>query len=164
MIMPLALFNRTSLGIRLLAIVSILVFIGAFVFFGLWPVWVHPRDVSVRQLQEHPSLYVGQKVNVVGYLVKHIAPHFGDTYILFEGDPRNLYFAYNPSIAVAGVPLTLDRYPSLFYDGTHYEVAPSSCSFAVPCRVMVSGVFTDRGAVTDASQYVIKTSSVAWHE
>lgn len=162
--MPLALFNRTSFGIRFLAIVSILVFIGAFVFFGLEPGWLVPRDVSVRQLQEHPSLHVCQKVNVVGYLVKHIAPHFGDTYILFEGDPRNLYFAYNPSIPVAGVPSTLDQYPSLFFDGTYYEVAPSSCSFAVPCRVVVSGVFTDRGPVTDASQYVIETSSVAWHE
>ncbi len=31
-------------------------------------------------------------------------------------------------------------------------------------RVIVSGVFTDRGPVTDASQYVIEASSMAWHE
>ena len=156
--------NRTTVGIRLLAIVLILVFMGAFAFFGLGPGWLYPRDVSVRQLHERPSVYVGQQVKAVGYLVKHTAPHFGDTYTLCEGDPRNLYFAENPCVAVAGPPATIDPYLSLLYNGTNYEVALSPCSFAVPCRVVVSGVFTDRGPVIDASQYVIEASSVAWHE
>jgi len=156
--------NKTNVGIRLLAIVLILVFLGAFVFFGLGPGWLYQRDVSVRELNEHPSLYLSQKVKTVGYLVKHTAPHFGDTYTLCEGDPRNLYFAYNPCIAVAGASSTIDLYVSLFYNGANYEVALSPCSFAVPCRVVVSGVFKDRGPVTDASQYVIEASSVAWHE
>lgn len=155
--------NRTTVEIRLLAIVFMLVFVSAFVFFGLGPGWLHPRDVSIRQLHEHPSLYVGQKVKAVGYLVKHAAPHFGDTYTLCEGDPRNLYFAENLCVAVAGPPATINPYPSLIYDGTNYQVALSPCSFAVPCRVVVSGVFVDRGPVTDASQYFIEASSVAWH-
>jgi hypothetical protein len=157
--------NRTTVGIRLLAIVLILVFMGAFVFFGLGPGWLHPRDLSVRQLHDHPSIYVGQKVNVIGYLVKHAAPHFGDTYTLCEGDPRNLYFAENPCIAVSAAASTaIDPYLSFVYNGTSYEVVLSPCSFAMPCRVVVSGVLTDRGPVTDASQYVIEASSVAWHE
>jgi len=156
--------NRTTVVVRLLAIALILIFLGAFVFFALGPGWLYPCDVSVRQLHERPSVYIGQRVNAVGYLVKHTAPHFGDTYTLCEGDPRNLYFAYNPCIAVAGASSTIDPYPSLLYNGTNYEVALSPCSFAVPCRVVVSGVFIDRGPVIDASQYVIEASSVAWHE
>ena len=156
--------NRSTVRICLLAIVLMLVFSGAFVFFALGPGWLYQRDVSVRELHEHPSLYLGQKVKTVGYLVEHTAPHFGDTYTLCEGDPRNLYLAYNPCIAVAGASSTIDLYVSLFYNGTDYEVALSPCSFAVPCRVVVSGVFTDRGPVTDASQYVIEASSVTWHE
>jgi hypothetical protein len=155
--------NRTAIGIRLLPIVIILVLVGAFVFFGLGPGWLYPREVSVRELHEHSSAYVGQKVNAVGYLVKHTAPHFGDNYNLCEGDPRNLYFALNPCIAVVAAPSTIDPYLSLIYNGTSYEVPLSPCSFAVPCRVVVSGVFMDRGPVTDASQYAIETSSVAWH-
>jgi hypothetical protein len=157
--------KRTTAEIRLLATVLILVFMGAFVFFGLWPGWLYPCDLSVRQLHDHPSIYVGQKVNVIGYLVKHAAPHFGDTYTLCEGDPRNLYFAENPCIAVSAEASTvIDPYLSFVYSGTNYEVALSPCSFAMPCRVVVSGVLTDRGRLTDASRYVIETSSVAWHE
>lgn len=156
--------NRTTIRIRLLAVLLILVFMGAFVFFGLGPGWLYPRDVSVRELHEHPSLYVGQKVKAIGYLVKHTGAQFGDDYGLCEGDPRNLYFAQNPCIAVVGASSTIDPYASLLYDGTSYEVALSPCSFAVPCRVLVSGFFVDRGPVTDASQYVIEASSVAWHE
>jgi len=154
--------GRTTIRIRLLAMALVLVFMGAFVFFALGPGWLYPRDVSLRQLNEHPSVYVGQKVKAVGYLVKHVAPHLGDTYILCEGDPRNLYFAYNPCIAVAGASSTIDPYISIIYDGTNYEVALSPCSFAVPCRVVVSGIFIDRGPVTDASQYAIEASSVTW--
>jgi len=157
--------GKTIVGIRLLAIVLILVLMGAFVFFGLGPGWLYPRDLSVRQLHEHPSVYVGQKVNVIGYLVKHTAPHFGDTYTLCEGDPRNLYFAENPCIAVSSAASTaIDPYLSFVYDGTNYEAALSPCSFALPCRVVVSGVLIDRGPVTDASEYVIEASSMAWHE
>jgi hypothetical protein len=104
-------------------------------------------------------------VNVIGYLVKHTAPHFGDTYTLCEGDPRNLYFAENPCIAVSGSESTaIDPCLSFVYNGTNYEVALSPCSFALPCRVVVSGVLIDRGPVTDASEYVIEASSMAWHE
>jgi len=156
--------SRTTVGIRLLVMVLILVFVGAFVFFALGPGWLYPRDVSVRQLHEHPTVYAGQQVKAVGYLVKHTAPHFGDDYTLCEGDPRNLYFAENPCVAVAGPPATIDPYLSLVYNGTNYEVVLSPCSFAFPCRVVVSGVFTDRGPVTDASQYVIEALSAAWHE
>ena len=156
--------NRTAVRTRHLGIVLILVFIGALLFFASSPGRLYPLDVSVRQLQEHPSAYVGQKLNTIGYLVKHTAPHFGDSYTLCEGDPRNLYFAVNPCIAVTGASSTIDLYLSLIYNGTDYEVPLSPCSFAFPCRVMVSGVFMDRGPVTDASQYVIEASSVAWHE
>jgi len=156
--------SRSTVGIRLLAIVLILVFAGVFVFFALGPGRLYPRDVSIRQLHEHPSVHAGQQVKAVGYLVKHTAPHFGDDYTLCEGDPRNLYFAENPCVAVAGPPATIDQYLSLVYNGTNYEVVLSPCSFAVPCRVVVSGVFMDRGPVTDASQYVIEASSVTWHE
>lgn len=156
--------NRTAVVIRLLGIVLILVFVGASLFFALGPGWLYPRDVSVRQLQEHPSTYVGQKVSAVGYLVKHSAPHFGDSYTLCEGDPRNLYFAVNPCVAVAGASSTIDPYLSLLYDGSDYEVVLSPCSFAVPCRAVVAGFFKDRGPVTDAAQYVIEASSVSWHE
>jgi len=154
--------NRTTVGI--LAIVLILVFVGASLFFAFAPGRLYPRDVSIRQLHEHPTAHAGQQVKAVGYLVKQTAPHFGDTYTLCEGDPRNLYFAENPCVAVAGPPATVDLYLSFLYNGTSYEVALSPCSFAVPCRVLVTGVFTDRGPVTDASQYVIEASSVAWHE
>lgn len=154
----------TSVEVQLLAIALILVLVTAIVFFSLGSGWLCRRDVSVRQLHEHPSIYIGQKVNVVGYLVKHTAPHFGDDYTLCEGDPRNLYFAVNPCIAVDGESSTIDAHLSLMYNGTNYEVALSPCSFAVPCRVIVSGVFIDRGPVTDASQYLIEASSVAWHE
>lgn len=156
--------NRTTAGIRLLAIVLMLLLVGAFCLFALGPGWLYPRDVSARQLHERPSIYVGQRVNVVGYLVKHIAPHFGDDYNLCEGDPRNLYFAVNPCIAVGGESSAIDAHLSLIHNGTNYEVALSPCSFAFPCRVIVSGVFIDRGQVTDASQYVIEASSVTWHE
>ena len=156
--------DRTAVGIRLVAIMLILVFVAALVFFTLGPGRLYPRDASVGELHEHPSVYVGQKVNVVGYLVKHTAPHFGDDYSLCEGDPRNLYFAVNPCVAALGQSSEIDRYLSLTYDGTNYEVAPSPCSYAVPCRVVVSGFFTSRGAVTDASRYVIEASSLAWHE
>lgn len=156
--------NRSTVGVRLLAIVLILVFVGAFVFFAFGPGRLYPRDVSITQLHEHPTVYAGQQVRAVGYLVKHTAPHFGDTYSLCEGDPRNLYFAENPCVAVAGRPPTIDLHLSFLYNGTNYEVALSPCSFAVPCRVVVSGVFTDRGPVTDASQYVIEASSLAWQE
>jgi hypothetical protein len=145
--------------------VLILVFVGAFVFFGLGPGWLYSRDLSVRQLHDHPSIYVSEKVNVIGYLVKHTPPHFGDTYTLCEGDPRNLYFAENPCITVSGTASTaIDAYHSFVYNGTSYEVVLSPCSFAMPCRVAVSGVLIDRGPVTDTSQYVIEASSVAWHE
>jgi hypothetical protein len=154
----------TAVGIRILAIVLILVFMCAFAFYALGPGWLHPRDFSVRELREHPSNYVGQKVSVTGFLVKHIAPHFGDTYTLCEGDPRNLYFAQNPCIAVVATPSAIDPYLSLLYNGTDYEVVLSPCSFAAPCRVVVSGIFIDRGPVTDSSRYVIEASSLAWHE
>ena len=156
--------NRTAVGIRILTVVLILVFMCAFAFYGLGPGWLYPRDLSVRELREHPSNYVGQKVSVIGFLVKHTALHFGDTYTLCEGDPRNLYFAQNPCIAVVATRSAIDPYLSLLYNGTDYEVALSPCSFAVPCSVVVSGVFTNRGPVTDTSQYVIETLSVAWHE
>jgi hypothetical protein len=118
----------------------------------------------VRQLHEHPSAYVGQKAISVGYIVKYSAPHFGDDYNLCEGDPRNLYFAANPCVAVIATPSTIENYISFIYNGTDYEVPFSICSFAFPCRVMVSGIFVDRGPVTDASQYVIEASSMAWHQ
>jgi hypothetical protein len=153
---------RKRTTIRVLAIVLIPVFTGAIVFFALGSGWMYPRDVSVRQLQEHPSVYVNQKVNAVGYLVKHTAPHFGDIYTLCEGDPRNLYFAVNPCIAVAGASSMIDPYLSFIYNGTKYETPLSPCDYAVPCRVVVSGVFLDRGPVTDASQYIIEASSVTW--
>jgi hypothetical protein len=156
--------NRTTVGIRLVVVMLMLVFVGALVFLALGPSWLYPRDASVRELQEHPLTYVGRKVNVVGYNVKHNAPHFGDDYTLCEGDPRNLYFAVNPCVTVLGQSSEIDRYLSLTYDGTNYEVVLSPCSFAVPCRVVISGVFIDRGAVTDASRYVFETSSLAWHE
>ncbi len=156
--------KRTRVEVRLLAIVLVLVLVGIIVFFTLGHGWLYPRDVSATELYEHPSTYVGQKISVVGYLVKHTASHFGDEYTLCEGDPRNLYFAVNPCIAVAGESSAVDRYLSFLYDGSEYEVAPSPCSFAVPCRVVVSGVFMDRGAVTDISQYVIEASAFAWHE
>jgi len=156
--------NRTAVGIRLVAIMLILVFVAALVFFALGPGWLYPREASVRELHEHPSVYVGQEVNVVGYLVKHTMLHFGDDYTLCEGDPRNLYFAVNPCVAVLGQSSEIDRYLSLTCDGINYEVVPSPCSYAVPCRVVVSGVFIDLGAVTDASRYVIEVSSLAWHE
>jgi len=159
-----AIKNRNTVGIRLVAIALILVFVGVLVFFALGPGWLYPRDVPVRQLREHPIVYAGQQVKAVGYLVKHTAPHFGDDYTLCEGDPRNLYFAENPCVTVAGPTATIDLYLSFLYNGTSYEIALSPCSFAFPCRVVVSGVFTDRGPVTDASQYVIEASSVAWHE
>jgi hypothetical protein len=157
--------NGTTAGVSLLAVVLILVFVGAFLLLALGPGWLYPRDLSVRQLHDYPSIYVGQKVNVIGYLVKHTAPHFGDTYTLCEGDPRNLYFAENPCIGVSGeASPAIDPYLSFVYNGTNYEAAISPCSFAMPCRVIVSGVLIDRGRVTDASQYVIEASSVAWHE
>lgn len=154
--------KRTRVEVRLLAIVLVLV--GVVVFFALGPGWLYSRDVSATELYEHPSVYVGQRLNVVGYLVKHTGSYFGDEYALCEGDPRNLYFAVNPCIAVSGESSVVDRYLSFLYDGSKYEVAPSPCSFAVPCRVAVSGVFMDRGAVTDISQYVIEASSFTWHE
>lgn len=156
--------KRPSVGIRLLAMVVVLVLVGVIIFFALGPGWLYPRDVSATELYEHPSTYVGQKISVVGYLVKHTAAHFGDKYSLCEGDPRNLYFAVNPCIAVAGESSAVDRYLSFLYDGSNYEVVPSPCSFAVPCRVAVSGVFMDRGAVTDISQYVIEATAFARHE
>ena len=156
--------NRTTVGVRLLAIVLILVFVGVLVFFALGPGRLYPREVSIRQLHEHPTVYAGLQVKAVGYVVKHTASHFGDIYTLCEGDPRNLYFAENPCVAVAGQPATIDLYLSFLYNGISYEVVLSPCSFAVPCRVVVSGIFADRGPVTDASQYVIEASSVAWHE
>ena len=156
--------KRPSAGLRVLAMVLVLVLAGVIIFFALGPGWLYPRDVSATELYEHPSTYVGQKISVVGYLVKHTASHFGDEYTLCEGDPRNLYFAVNPCIAVSGESSAVDRYLSFLYDGNKYEVAPSPCSFAVPCRVAVSGVFMDRGSVTDISQYVIEASAFAWHE
>jgi hypothetical protein len=156
--------NGTALRIRLLAIVLILVFVSAFIFFTLDRDLFRPQDVSIGELYDHPSRHIGRKVNAVGYLVKYVAPHLGDDYRLYEGDPRNLYFAVNPSIAVSGKPSIVDQYLSFTYDGSEYVAAPSPCSLAVPCRVAVSGVFIDRGAVTDVSQYVIEASSFAWHE
>ena len=156
--------NGKTIRTRLLAIVLILVFVSAFIFFTLDRDVFRPQDVSIGELYNHPSMYIGRKVNTVGYLVKYVAPHLGDDYRLFETDPRNLYFAVNPSIAVSGEPSTADRYISFTYDGSSYMAAPSPCSLAVPCRVAVSGVFTNRGQVTDASQYVIEASSFAWHE
>jgi hypothetical protein len=155
--------KKTSVRIRLLATMLILVVGGAFIFFILDHDLFRARDVSIGELYDHPSAYVGRKVNAVGYLVKYIAPHLGHDYHLYEGDPRNLYFAVNPSIAVSGQSSIVDRYISFTYDGSKYVAAPSPCSFAVPCRVAVSGVFTDRGAVTGVSQYVIEASSFAWH-
>lgn len=156
--------NRTVIRICFLATLLILVLAGTWGFFSLGPGWLYPRDVSVRELYEHPAFHVGQKVNAVGYLVKHAAPHFGDDYSLCEGDPRNMYFAVNPCIAVVGSSSTIDRYISLVFNGINYEAAPSPCSFAVPCRVAVTGGFIDRGTVSDASQYVIEASSCRWHE
>jgi hypothetical protein len=156
--------RRTSVGVRLLIMVLVLVLVGVIVFSASGPGWFYPRDVSATELYEHPSTYVGQKISVVGYLVKHTASHFGDEYTLCEGDPRNLYFAVNPCIAVSGGSSAVDRYLSFLYDGNKYEVAPSPCSFALPCRVAVSGVFIDRGTVTDISQYAIEASEFAWHE
>jgi hypothetical protein len=156
--------NGIAVRIRLLAIVLILVLAGAFIFFTLNRDLFRPRDVSIAELYDHPSAYIGRRVNAVGYLVKYTVPHLGDDYRLFEGDPRNLYFAVNPSIAVSGESSIADRYLSFTYDGSKYVAAPSSCSFAVPCRVAVSGVFIDRGALTDVSQYVIESSSFAWHQ
>jgi hypothetical protein len=156
--------NGTTVRIRLLAIVLILVFVGAFMFFTLDRDLFRARDVSIGELYDHPSWYVGREVNAVGYLVKYTGPHLGDDYRLYEGDPRNLYFAVNPSLAVSGESSIVDRYLSFTYDGSKYAAVPSPCSFAVPCRVAVSGVFTDRGAVTDVSQYMIEASSFAWHE
>jgi hypothetical protein len=150
--------------IRLLAIVLILVFVGAFIFFTLDHDLFRPRDVSIGELYAHPSEHIGQRVNAVGYLVKYITPRLGDDYRLYEGDPRNLYFAVNPSIAVSGESSAADRHISFTYDGSKYMAAPSPCSFAFPCRVAVTGVFTNRGAVADVSQYVIEASSFAWHE
>ena len=156
--------NRTTVRIRLLAVVLILVFVGASVFFVLGPGRLRPREVSVRQLLERSSAYVGQKVVSVGYLVKYSTPHFGDDYSLCEGDPRNLYFAVNPCIAVVAASSTIDSHISFIYNGTDYEAPLSPCSFSVPCRVVVSGVFVDRGLVAGASQYAIEASSMAWHE
>jgi len=156
--------NRTTVRIRLLAVMLILVFMGALIFFVLGPGWLYPHEVSLRQLHEHSSAYVGQKVTSVGYLVKYSGPHFGDDYNLCEGDPRNLYFAANPCIAVVAAPSTIDRYISFIYNGADYEVPLSLCSFSVPCRVVVSGVFVNHGPVADASQYAIEASSMAWHE
>ena len=156
--------NKTTVRIRLLAVMLILVFVGASVFFVLGPGRLRPREVSVRQLLERSSAYVGQKVVSVGYLVKYSAPHFGDDYNLCEGDPRNLCFAVNPCIAIVAAPSTIDSHISFIYNGTDYEVPLSICSFSFPCRVVVSGVFVDRGPVADASQYAIEASSVAWHE
>ena len=154
--------KRSATGFHLLAIVLILVVMSAIVLLSLGPGRLYSNDVSVRQLYEDPSAYSGQKVSVTGYLLKHTAPHFGDTYILCEGDPRNLYFTVNPCIAVVGASSMLDRYLSFTYNGTSYEVALSPCSFAFPCRVVVSGVFIDRGPVIDVSQYIIEISSVEW--
>jgi len=156
--------NRIAVRIRLLAVVLILVLVSASVFFVLSPGWLYPRETSVRQLHEHSSAYVGQKVVSVGYVVKYSPPHFGDDYNLCEGDPRNVYFAANPCIAVIATPSTIDHYISFIYNGTDYEVPLSICSFSFPCRVVVSGIFVDRGPVADASQYVIEASSMAWHE
>jgi hypothetical protein len=156
--------NRTAVRIRLLAILLILVFVSAFVFFTLDRDLFRPRAVSIGELCDHPSAYIGRKVNAVGYLVKYIVPHLGDDYRLYEGDPRNVYFAVNPSIAVSGESSIVDRYLSFTYDGSKYLAAASPCSFALPCRVGVSGVFTNRSAATDVSQYVIEASSFAWHE
>ena len=156
--------DRTAVRIRLLAVVLILVLMGALAFFVLGPRWLYQHEVSVRQLHERSSIYVGQKVTSVGYLVKYSAPHFGDDYGLCEGDPRNLYFAANPCIAVVAAPSTIDWYISFIYNGTDYEVPLSVCSFSFPCRVVVSGVFVDRGPAADASQYAIEASSMAWHE
>jgi hypothetical protein len=156
--------NGTAFRIRLLAVVLILVFVGAFIFFTVDHDLFRPQDVSIGELYHHPSVYIGLKVNTVGYLVKYTAPHLGDYHRLYQGDPRNLYFAVNPSIAVSGESSLVDRYLSFTYDGSKFVVVPSPCSFAVPCRVAVSGVFTDRGGVTNLSQYVIEASSFAWHE
>jgi hypothetical protein len=156
--------NGTAVRTRFLAIVLILVFVSAFIFFTLDRDLFRPQDVSIGELYDHPSRYIGRKVNAVGYLVKYVAPHLGDDYRLYDGDPRNLYFAVNPSIAVSGRQSIVDQYLSFTYDGSEYVAAPSPCSLAVPCRVAVSGVFIDRGAVTDVSQYVIEASSFAWHE
>ena len=132
--------NRTLIRVCFLAALLILVLASTWVFFSLGPGWLYSRDVSVRELYERSAFHVGQKVNAVGYLVKLAAPHFGDDYSLCEGDPRNMYFAVNPCIAVAGSSSTIDRYTSLIFNGTNYEVAPSPCSFAVPCRVAERGL------------------------
>ena len=42
--------NRTTVRIRLLAVILILVFMGALVFFVLGPGWLYLREVSVRHL------------------------------------------------------------------------------------------------------------------
>jgi hypothetical protein len=156
--------NGMAVRIRLLAMVLILVFVGAFMFFTLDRGLFRPQDVSIGELYDHPSWYIGRKVNAVGYLVKYTAPHLGDDYRLYQGDPRNLYFAVNPSIAVSGESSIVDRYLSFTYDGSKYVAAPSPCSFAVPCLVAVSGMFANQGAVADVSQYMIEASSFAWHE
>ncbi len=156
--------NGSALKIRLLATVLLIIFVGAFILFVAAPGRLYPRELSVRELYQHPSNYVGQKVSAVGYLVKYSAPRFGDDYNLCEGDPRNEYFAVNPCIAVGGSSSAIDRYLALTYNGTKYEVVQSPCSFAAPCRVEVSGVFVDRGPVTDASQYVVEATSMTWHE
>jgi hypothetical protein len=149
---------------RLLVLAIILVSAGSILLFGLGLNRTYSYDVSLRELNEHPSNYVNKKVKTVGYLTKHSAPHFGDTYHLCEGDPRNLYFAYNPCIAINGTPSIIDPYVGIIYNGTNYEVVPSPCSFAVLCRVVVTGVFIDRNEIVDASQYAIEVSSVTFTE
>jgi hypothetical protein len=149
---------------RLLVLAIILVSAGSILLFGLGLNRTYSYDVSLRELNEHPSNYVNKKVKTVGYLTKHSAPHFGDTYHLCEGDPRNLYFAYNPCIAITGTSSIIDPYVGIIYNGTDYEVVLSSCSFAVPCRVVVTGIFIDRNGIFDASQYAIEVSSVTFTE
>ena len=141
-----------------------LVSAGSILLFGLEHDRTYSYDVSLRELNEHPSNYVNNKVKAVGYLVKHTAPHFGDSYSLCEGDPRNLYFAYNPCITITGTNSIIDPYVGFTYNGTDYEVVLSPCSFAVPCRVIVTGVFIDRNGIVDASQYAIEVSSVTFTE
>ncbi|WP_455278340.1 hypothetical protein [[Eubacterium] cellulosolvens] len=155
--------KRTTIN-RLLVLAIIFVSAGSILLFGLGLNRTYSTDVSLRELNEHPSNYVNKKVKAVGYLIKHTAPHFGDTYILCEGDPRNLYFAYNPCIAITGTTSIIDPYIGFIYNGTNYEVALSPCSFAVPCRVIVTGVFIDRNEIVDASQYAIEVSSVTFTE
>jgi hypothetical protein len=119
--------NGTAVRIRVLAIVLILVFAGAFIFFTLDRDLFRPRDVSIGELYDRPSGYIGRKVNAVGYLVKYTAPHLGDDYRLYEGDPRNLYFAVNPSIAVSGESSIVDRYIS-FTSASHEPMRRRSCT------------------------------------